>query len=86
VVPAEVALRIRVELQHALEEERDESTVPLTAEQPLEVDLRRHDQEHAGDERQQQAHAALPDQSAGAAIAEGEPHAGAGDQEQQRHA
>ena len=72
VMPAEVAVRIRPELQHALEEEGQEAAVPLAAEQALEVDLRWNDEQHPRYHGYQQANGPLLYQTAAVTVTQRE--------------
>src|SRR6266702_7473503 len=85
VVPTEIPLRIGPKLENAFQQERPIAALPLSVKDALEVDLRRHDQEHACDKREQQAQCALSRNLRGISTLDCEPHARASNNEQQRH-
>src|SRR6187549_2190726 len=85
-MPAEIAGGVGLELEHTLPYEIEIAAGPLPVGHSLQEHLRGHDEEHADDGRHQQTAGALRDESFAGAALQCEPHAGAGDDEQQWHA
>src|SRR5690606_8461328 len=83
---AEISSRIRLQLQHSFDQEGKIIAVPLTSPQPLDIYLRRYDDEHAEHQRNEEPAGSLGHDSAVRASACCKPQAGASDHEEQRHA
>ena len=77
----EPPIAVKHEVQIGAPQQPGGSFVP-----PLEIEHRRHQQERADEERDQQALEAFAGKGGGAAAAQGEIAAGAGQQEEERHA